>query len=83
MPLFFYPHPSSENSACDSITYINGKDFDLHNGFIKSYQQGTLDLKIDFRHSSDVYHQLQALNHVFVYLTYPSYCNFKVDVLSE
>ena len=44
-----------ENTACDSITYINGKDSDLRNVFIKSYQQGNIDLKMDFPHSNDVY----------------------------
>ena len=55
MPLILYPHPKSENTACDSITYKNGKDTDLRNGFIKSYQQGIVDLKMDFCHSNDAY----------------------------
>ena len=53
MPLIFYPRQKTENLPCDSITYINGKDSDLRNDSIKSYQQGMLDLKIDFRHSND------------------------------
>ena len=44
MPLIFHPRPKSENPVCDSITYINGKDFDLRNGLIKSYQQGIADI---------------------------------------
>ena len=56
MPLFFFnPRPKSENTPCDSITYINGKDSDLRNVFIKSYQEGIVDLKMDFRHSNDTY----------------------------
>ena len=55
MPLFSYMRPKSENTACDSITYINGKDIDLRNGLIKSYQRDFVDLKIDFRHSYDAY----------------------------
>ena len=53
MPLFFYQCPKSENLECDSITYINGKDSDLRNGFIKSYPPGIVDLKMDFPHSND------------------------------
>ena len=55
MPLFFYPRPKSENSVCDSITYINGKEFDLRNGYIKSYCQGLEGLKTDFPYSNDAY----------------------------
>ena len=55
MPFIFYPRPKSENSACDNIPYINDKDSNLRNGFIKSYQQGIVDFKMDFRHSKDAY----------------------------
>ena len=41
---FFYPRRKSENSACDSIGCINGKDSEIRNCFIKSYQQGIVDL---------------------------------------
>ena len=36
--LSFYLRPKLKKSACDSIIYKNGKDSDLRNGFIKSYQ---------------------------------------------
>ena len=41
----FFAPPNSENLAYDSmpITYMNGKDSDLRNGLIKSYQQGIVD----------------------------------------
>ena len=55
MPLIFYTRPKYEFVACDSITYINGKESDLRNGFIKSYQQIFVNLNIDFRHSKDAY----------------------------
>ena len=57
MPLIFYPHPKSDNTACecDSITYKNGKDSDICNGFIKFYKQGIVDLKINFCHYNDAY----------------------------
>ena len=62
MPLIFYLRPKSENTVCDIITYINGKDSDLRKGFVESYQQGIVDIKIDFRHYNDAYKQLQASN---------------------
>ena len=54
-PLISYPRLNLENSAFDSITYVNGNDSDLRNGLIKSYQQGIAGLKMGFHHSIDAY----------------------------
>ena len=53
---FFLSGPKSGNSTCDSITYINGKDSDLCNGFMKSYQQDIVNMQMDFPHSNDAYY---------------------------
>ena len=66
MQLLFYPRPKSENTACDSITYINDKDSDIRNGVIKSYQQVVVALKLDFSHSNDAYKKLQASKLILV-----------------
>ena len=53
--LISYQRSKSENSACDSITYVNGKGPDHCYSFIKSYHQGIVCLKIDFHQSDDAY----------------------------
>ena len=63
VPLIFYLRPKL---ACDSIAYMNGKDSDLRNSFIKSCQLGIVDISIGFRHSSDAHKQLQASKRILV-----------------
>ena len=38
-----------------NFTYVNDKDSELRNGFIKSYQHGIVDFKRDFCHSNYAY----------------------------
>ena len=59
LPLISDSRLKSENSACDSITYINGTDSDLRKTLIKSYNSGIAGLKMDFLHSQDAYYQFQ------------------------